>query len=105
MSYTFEAVIKNQLGIHARTAALLAKTVSKYDAEAYILFHGDKVNIKHLLDIISLSNPKYFVILLDEPNCSNALLNSGWNITIIAITNPFLLLIIYSFYIINFIFF
>ena len=55
MSYTFEAVIKNKLGIHARIAALLVKTVNKYDAEAYIVFHGDKVNIKHLIDVISLS--------------------------------------------------
>ena len=54
MSYTFEAVIKNKLGIHARIAALLVKTVNKYDAEAYIVFHGDKVNIKHLIDVISL---------------------------------------------------
>ena len=30
-----------------------------------------------VLDIISLSKPKYFVILFDAPNCSNALLNSG----------------------------
>ena len=55
MSYTFEAVIKNKLGIHARIAALLVKTVNKYDAEAYIVFHGDKVSIKHLIDVISLS--------------------------------------------------
>ena len=55
MSYTFEAVIKNKLGIHARIAALFVKTVNKYDAEAYIVFHGDKVNIKHLIDVISLS--------------------------------------------------
>ena len=55
MSYTFEAVIKNKLGIHARIAALLVKTVNKYDAEAYIVFHGDKVNIKHLIDVISIT--------------------------------------------------
>lgn len=55
MSYTFKAVIKNKLGIHARIASLLMKTVNKYDAEAYILYHGDKVNIKHLIDVISLS--------------------------------------------------
>lgn len=55
MSYTFEVVIKNKLGIHARIAALLVKTVNKYDAEAYIVFHGDKVNVKHLIDVISLS--------------------------------------------------
>ncbi len=78
MSYTFEAVIKNQLGIHARTAALLAKTVSKYDAEAYILFHGDKVNIKHLLDIISLSITQNAVIEInvegnEAAKCSNEL--------------------------------
>lgn len=65
MSYTFDAVIKNELGIHARIAALLAKTVNKYNAEAYILFHGDKVNIKHLIDVISLSITQNSIIEID----------------------------------------
>ena len=38
----------------------------------------------------SLSIPKNLVNLL-VPNCSNALLNSGWNITIIAITPKFII--------------
>lgn len=55
MGYSFKTVIKNKLGIHARIAALLSKTVSKYNAEAYILYHGSSVNMKHLIDVISLS--------------------------------------------------
>ena len=55
MGYSFKTVIKNKLGIHARTAATLSKTVSKYNAEAYILYHGNSVNIQHLLDVVALS--------------------------------------------------
>lgn len=78
MSYTFEAVIKNKLGIHARIAALLVKTVNKYDVEAYILFHGDKVNIKHLIDVISLSITQNSVVEInvegkDAAECSEEL--------------------------------
>ena len=78
MSYIFEAVIKNKLGIHARIATLLVKTVSKYDAEAYILFHGDKVNIKHLIDVISLSITQNSVVEInvegkDAAECSKEL--------------------------------
>ena len=78
MSYTFEAVIKNKLGIHARIAALLVKTVNKYDAEAYILFHGYKVNIKHLIDVISLFITQNSVVEInvegkDAAECSEEL--------------------------------
>ena len=38
----------------------------------------------------SLSNPKNFVNLF-VPSCSRPLLNSGWNITIIAITPQFII--------------
>ncbi len=55
MSYTFEAIIKNKLGIHARVAALLVKIINKHNVDAYILYHGNKVNMKHLIDVISLS--------------------------------------------------
>lgn len=55
MSYTFEAIIKNKLGIHARVAALLVKIINKHNVDAYILYHENKVNMKHLIDVISLS--------------------------------------------------
>ena len=55
MGYSFKTVIKNKLGIHARIAAALSKTVSQYNVEAYILYHGSRVNVQHLLDVIALS--------------------------------------------------
>ena len=55
MGYSFKAVIKNKLGIHARIAATLSKTVSQYNVEAYILDHGSRVNAQHLMDVIALS--------------------------------------------------
>ena len=78
MSYIFEAVIKNILGIKASNAAHIVKKVSKYDAEAYILFHGDKVNIKHLIDVISLSITQNSVVEInvegkDAAECSKEL--------------------------------
>ena len=78
MSYTFEAVIKHKLVIHARIAALLVNTVIKYDVEASILFHGDKVNIKHLIDVISLSITQNSVVEInvegkDAAECSEEL--------------------------------
>ncbi|MFQ3546720.1 MAG: HPr family phosphocarrier protein [Termitinemataceae bacterium] len=46
--------IKNRAGIHARPAALLVQTASKYKSKIYIEKDGDRINGKSIMGIITL---------------------------------------------------
>ncbi|MDL2210510.1 HPr family phosphocarrier protein [Desulfovibrio sp. OttesenSCG-928-O18] len=53
----FEAtvVITNELGLHARPAALVAEIAQQYSAEVALLAAGREVDAKSILDILSLA--------------------------------------------------
>ncbi len=48
-------VIQNKLGLHARPAALLVETASKYEADVFILKNGFKVNGKSIMGVLMLA--------------------------------------------------
>lgn len=48
-------ILKNRLGIHARSSVLFASTVSQYDAEVIVESSGHKVSGKSFLGMLSLA--------------------------------------------------
>ncbi|MDP3180175.1 MAG: HPr family phosphocarrier protein [Spirochaetaceae bacterium] len=46
--------IKNRAGIHARPAALIVQTASKYASKLWLEKNGDKINAKSIMGIITL---------------------------------------------------
>lgn len=48
------ATIKTKTGLHARPAAVLVNTVSKFESEVTIAKNGKEGNLKSLLDLLSL---------------------------------------------------
>lgn len=55
MSSIIRAIVTNNDGIHARTAAMFLNVINKYDVEAHITYRENTVNLKHLIDVIALS--------------------------------------------------
>jgi len=53
---TFE--IKNKLGIHARAAAKIVETASRFHADVILEKDGYEVNGRSILDILTLYSPK-----------------------------------------------
>ncbi len=52
---TLGAIITNNEGIHARTAAALLRVIKQYNVEVFIKYKDNIVNLKHLIDVIALS--------------------------------------------------
>ncbi len=50
-------VVANRLGIHARVAAQIVKTASRFDSEILISKCGVTVNAKSILDLMTLVCP------------------------------------------------
>ena len=48
-------VIQNKLGLHARPAALLVETASKYESDVFIIKYGFKVNGKSIMGVLMLA--------------------------------------------------
>lgn len=48
-------LIRNKLGLHARPAALLVETASKYESDVYIIKNGFKVNGKSIMGVLMLA--------------------------------------------------
>ena len=55
MNSIIKAIVTNNDGIHARTAAMLLNIINKYDVEAHITYRENTVNLKHIIDVIALS--------------------------------------------------
>ncbi|WP_461833140.1 HPr family phosphocarrier protein [Desulfothermus sp.] len=53
-----EVIINNNLGLHARPAAILAKEASKYKSDIKIIMDKTEVDAKSILDILTLAAPK-----------------------------------------------
>ena len=47
--------IQNRLGLHARPAALLVETASKYEADVSVIKNGFKVNGKSIMGVLMLA--------------------------------------------------
>lgn len=54
--------IKNELGLHARAAALMVQVSNKYKAKIFFEKDGVEVNGKSILGILTLACPKGSVI-------------------------------------------
>jgi phosphocarrier protein HPr len=47
--------VQNKLGIHARPAALLVRTASKFESEIFIVKGGQEVNGKSIMGVMALA--------------------------------------------------
>jgi len=54
--------IKNEMGLHARVAALIVKVTEKYQSTVTLEKNGEKADGKSILDILTLACPKGSVI-------------------------------------------
>jgi len=54
MTETREIIITNRLGLHARAAAKLVRTVEAYQAEVRLVKDGEKADARSVLSLISL---------------------------------------------------
>ncbi len=57
-----EVIIHNQLGLHARPAALLAKEASRYKSEIRLVVDEVEVDAKSILDILTLAAPQGTIV-------------------------------------------
>jgi phosphocarrier protein HPr len=50
--------IKNELGLHARSAAMIVRVLERYRASVLLERDGNQVDARSLLDILTLACPK-----------------------------------------------
>ena len=48
-------LITNKLGLHARAAAKISHLANNFDSDIFLIYHGEKVNAKSLLGILTLA--------------------------------------------------
>ena len=53
--YSEEVVIQNELGLHARPAALFTRTAARFQAEVYVNKDGTQINGKSILGVMMLA--------------------------------------------------
>jgi phosphocarrier protein len=72
-----EVIIVNELGLHARSAAQIAKMAQKAEGEIVIRMKDRQADAKSMLDIMSLAAGKGTVLLISAKDpCDQALLKS-----------------------------
>lgn len=49
-----KVILNNEIGLHARPAALFVQTANKFSSNIYIEFNGKKVNGKSIIGVMSL---------------------------------------------------
>ena len=74
----FSIELNNSLGLHARSAAVLVKTIMNFKSEVFINYKSSTIDGRSLMDIISLSALKgakleFAVEGIDEAECSEAI--------------------------------
>ncbi|MBN2200883.1 HPr family phosphocarrier protein [bacterium] len=47
--------IQNKLGLHARPAALLVETASRFDADVQVIKSGNSINAKSIMGVLMLA--------------------------------------------------
>lgn len=50
-----ELVVQNKLGIHARPAALFAKTANRFKSDVYVEKDGETINAKSIMGLMMLA--------------------------------------------------
>jgi phosphocarrier protein HPr len=50
--------IKNELGLHARSAAMIVRVLERYRSKVFLERDGNQVDARSLLDILTLACPK-----------------------------------------------
>ena len=60
-----EVVIKNELGLHARPAALFVQTANKFFSDIIVEKNGEKINGKSIMGLMMLAAEKGSTITLD----------------------------------------
>jgi len=63
--------ITNDLGLHARSAAKIAKLVQKVTSNVWIIKDGRKVDASSIIDILTLVCPKGSIITIKIDNQSD----------------------------------
>lgn len=67
--YETTVVITNELGLHARPAALVAKTAQNFSAEITLTADNRHVDAKSILDILSLAAGKGTSLTIRGKGC------------------------------------
>jgi len=62
--YSVKVIIVNELGLHARSAAQIAKIVEKANSKVWIIKNGEKVDAASVIDILTLGCGKGSQIVL-----------------------------------------
>ncbi|SHH17947.1 HPr family phosphocarrier protein [Tepidibacter thalassicus] len=70
-----EFEILNQIGLHARPAALFVQTANKFSSEIYVEQNQNKVNGKSIMGIMALglSKGEKIVLVIDGPDEKEAM--------------------------------
>ena len=66
--------IKNELGLHARSAAMIVRVLERYRSIVFLERDGNQVDARSLLDILTLACPKEsrIVVLADGDDAREA---------------------------------
>ncbi len=64
MTVEKKLTIKNELGIHARSAAMIVRAVEHCESSVILERDGMQVDAKSLLDILTLACPQYSTIVV-----------------------------------------
>lgn len=64
-----EVIIINELGLHARSASMIAKAAQKARAPVWIEKDGERVDAASIIDILTLACPQgnRITIAIDDP--------------------------------------
>ena len=74
-----EVVIVNELGLHARTAAMITKIAREASSKVWVTKDGDKADASSVVDILTLACEKNtrICIEIDDPSDIDILDNIG----------------------------
>ena len=66
-----DLIIINELGLHARSAAQIAKIAQNAKSKVWIIKDGEKADASSIIDILMLACPKDSKITLKIEDCSD----------------------------------
>jgi len=68
---TKEAIVINELGLHARPAAMIAKVAMQAGSGVWLIKNGEQVDATSIIDILSLAGTKNSRIIVKIENPSD----------------------------------
>ena len=70
-----EVTVVNELGLHARPAAMIAKAAMQAESSVWLIKNGEQVDATSIIDILSLSGTKdsRITLRIDNPSDSEVL--------------------------------